>query len=121
MELSLDLWGYLSTFIENDKQRCYLMMTCKEMLLCKIYFYHQINIEKIINTVQFDYFTNVYAINNIVRLPKYILKLSLGSKVADYYIPSTIKKLTIGFNRPLLHCSLPTSVTYWKFDDYYNQ
>ena len=118
--LSLDLWGYLSKFIEGDKWRCYLMMTCKEILNCKIYFSDWKCIDKIINVSRFDYFTNVHSDKDINKLPQYISTLSLGNKVFDYYIPSTITELIIGFNHPL-KCPIPTSVIHLTFEDLYNQ
>lgn len=76
--LSLDIWGYISEFIDNDKEKCKLMMTCKEISQCKFYFYEPIHINKIVKSKWY-----VHHVNLIVSDKKYVSHSSITHLTFD--------------------------------------
>jgi len=54
-----DIWTRQWGFIKNDKVKCRLIMTSKEMGQCRFYFYEMINVKKIIESQWYDNFFNV--------------------------------------------------------------
>jgi len=52
--LTLDLWGYLSEFIQTNQDKCWLMMTCKEISKCQFYFNESIHHKKIIGLLWYN-------------------------------------------------------------------
>ena len=122
--LTLDLWGYLSEFIKYNKDKCYLMMTCKEISECRFFFRKIVNIKKIANTKWFDHFTNV-AIENRVKLPKFVERLMFDyyfNRPISGYIPTSVTHLIFGkhFDQ-LIHDCIPNSVKFLYFGDYFNK
>jgi len=120
--LTLDIWGYLSEFVKSNKDKCYLMMTCKEISECRFFFRKIIEIKKITNTIWFDHFTNV-VVDDLVTLPKFIERLMFDSdKPVNGYIPTSVNSLIFGrhFDWPIYNC-IPSSVTFLVFGNYFNQ
>ena len=71
----LDVWSYITELIEDDKDKCRLMMTCKWISECQFHF-NQINIyEKILRRSRwFDHFTNVLVEKKIEQFPFHMNK-----------------------------------------------
>ena len=143
--LTIDVRGYLSEFIETNKDKCHLMMTCKEISKCRFFFYEKVNIENIIELLWFDNFINVYvAINKCNKFPAFVTHLDYGhyydKSLCDYFFPSTVihLKFSYGFNEPIddkipfgvTHLSfgytfklkkmLPSSIIHLEFGHYFN-
>ena len=54
-----DSWSYITNFIENDNDKCRLLMTCKQISFGRFYFNEQKSNNKIINLRWYDNFVNV--------------------------------------------------------------
>ena len=122
--LPLDVWGYLIEFINNNKDKCRLLMTCKEISNCAFYFYGEIHIEKIEKSKWFDQFTNIFVWNTHEKLPTSIKKIRFWQQLnvsVDDFIPSTITHLKFGneFNKPIKN--LPSSLIKLSFGNCFNQ
>ena len=119
--MMLDVWSYIATFIERDKDRCRLMMTATEMMNCQIYFSEKRDIDEIIGLKLFDKFTNVI-INNHKKLPQNTTHLSLSFKfdyLAKNYIPSTVTHLYCKNTNVLsMDNCVPSTVTHLIFNHY---
>ena len=120
----LEVWGYLIEFIDDNKDKCRLLMTCKEISNCAFYFYDEIHIEKINKSVWFNQFTNIFVWNTHDKLPTSIKKIRFWRELnvsVDDYIPSTITHLKFGneFNKPIK--KLPPSLIKLSFGNYFNQ
>src|SRR5690606_12968970 len=129
----LDIWNYISCFIEKDRDKCHLLSVSKELSQCKFYFNEKINTCLIKNLSRFDYFTNVSNINNIkkknqptvsIPLPLHITHLTFSdnfNKELGNYIPSSVINLSFGrcFNKSI-NGHIPSSVKYlslgWNFN-----
>lgn len=70
----LDAWTTITSHIESDKDKCYLMMTCKEISKCQFYFTNFIFARKIIEIPWYDHFMSVI-VEDIIELPKSIYRL----------------------------------------------
>src|SRR6266567_3683991 len=94
--IPLDIWGYITIFIKNDKEKCYLMMACKEISKCKFYFNDIVRIEKILKSTWFDYFTNILVRWEMYKLPLNTTYLTIGAffnKSIENYIHYGVKYL----------------------------
>jgi len=144
--LTLDLWGYLSEFINNDRDKCRLMMTCKKISKCRFYFYRLRDIYYAKKSRWFNHFTNVHNIHDINALPLSIKHLSFGNYFNKPFdsdkIPPSVTHVTFGngfdqkvdkfppkithltfgfaFNQPIDNC-IPYGVTHLTFNYYFNQ
>ena len=119
MELSLDVWSYIATFIEHNQDKCRLMMTCKEISKREFYFDEPIDIEKILRLQWFDHFRNVSNVYHWRVLPKFVNKLGFYGGFHQNFtnkIPITVTHITIPKDvvrrgcRPSGH--LPLNVTH---------
>lgn len=119
--MMLDVWSYIATFIERDRDRCRLMMTCTEMLNCSIYFNELIRIERINGLKIFDKFTNVI-ISNRKKLPQNVTHVSLSFEfdhLIKNYIPTTVTHLYCkNTNVLLMDDYVPSTVTHLFFNYY---
>ncbi len=99
--LPLDVWGYLSEFIDNNTDKCNLMKTCKEISKCTFYFYDMIDCDKIIGSEWFDLFTFVYIKESITRLPLFVNQLHFGKKfrqsITQNNIPPTVYHIILAY------------------------
>lgn len=123
--LLIDVLGYLSEFIENDKYKCHLLMTCKYIFKCPIYFRETYELEKIEKSQWFDYFTDVIVSNTKIPLPLHCKILTfddLFNESIDGYITSPITHLDFGFNfnQSVKKC-IPNSVIYLTFGENFNR
>ena len=73
-----DVWGHIANFIETDKDRCYLMMTCKQISENQFYFYEMIYIERIMNSKWFNNFVNIIVSDKSKKLPLFITYLTFS-------------------------------------------
>lgn len=55
-----DIWSHIAKYIKKDKDKCRLMMTCKEISKNKFYFNEQILVKKIYNSRWFDNFVKIF-------------------------------------------------------------
>lgn len=126
---TLDVWSHIAIFIDSDKDKCHLMITCKKISKCNFYFNEIICIEKIIGTAWFDRFTNIET-DDLSILPRYLTHLKIGTWTFSYAaifgdvtnydfngkIPLTVTHLTFpdNFNQKLDDC-IPSSVIYINF------
>ncbi len=122
--LPLDVWGYLIDFIDNNEDKCCLLMTCKNISKCTFYFHSEIHIEKINKSEWFNNFTNIFVWNTREKLPASIKRIRFWQQLnisVDDFIPSTIIHLKFGekFNKPIK--SLPSSLIKLSFGKYFNQ
>jgi len=112
--LSLDLWGYLSDFIKFNKDKCYLMMTCKGISKCNFYFTEIIDNRIIVKSIWYHHFVNVsiHSIHeefpSLVRSVYLVPWLHITS--LKEFIPSTVTKLSIDTEQ-LFNNSIPSSIT----------
>jgi len=136
MELPLDIWGHLTKSLENDRDKCHLMMTCKNISKCEFYFNNRIDFSKIMNITWLDRFTNIYVdgysdfprfglTNTSFVLPLFATHLAFHwgfNKSIKNCIPSSVTHLTFGvcFNQPIYQC-IPPSVKHLTFDWEFNQ
>lgn len=121
----LDAWSYIANLLESDKDKCRLMITCKDMSKCRFFFNERIKIEKIVTSNFFNHFVNIKINNFNVPFPSFITHLKFGSEFnesIDNRIPSTITHLIFGwrFNQPIKKC-IPSSITHLNFDCDFNQ
>src|SRR6266567_3325134 len=119
-----DIWGHIVQFIKQDKNKCYLMMTCKWISKCNFYFDDQIDIDKIIGSLWFDHFRSVI-IKDIVSLPPSIIHLTFSpdfNQPINGFIPSSVIELVFGsnFNQPINGC-IPSAVECVFFGHNFNQ
>jgi len=114
--MNSDIWTYISNFIQSDKDKYHVMLTCKELSTMNIFFNQLINIYQIIKLTWFNKFTNVLVDNDLTKLPRFITHLTIGHK--EMYapisgnIPSTVTHLKFGwdFDQPIDNL-IPSSVT----------
>ena len=116
-----DIWCYIASVINDDKDKCQLMMTCKDISKCAFYFNQEIDIDKIINSQWFNKFTNVLIHDNVRILPYSITHLSFDdvfNKSIIMRFPPTITHLTFGryFSKSIEYC-MPSSVIEITFGD----
>jgi len=122
----LDAWTTIAGFIEKDKDRCQLLMTCKEISKCDFYFYKFIFAKKIIEIPWFDHFVNVI-VEDIVVLPRSVIGVCFWynyKKSINGMIPSTVKRVFFDDDSgegPIIDECLPTSVTYLRFGENFNK
>jgi len=140
-----DIWGYITQFIEDNKDICRLMMTCKEISNCRFYFNGKIILtDEIVRSGWFDRFTNIelqsvmrklpLSINHLWinwefndsienKIPLTVTHLHFDSiKVLPTMFPSSITHLIFGhnFNRSIAGC-IPSSVVELIFGISFNQ
>lgn len=129
----LDVWSYITELIEDDKDKCRLMMTCKWISKCRFYFNQMNTYEKILRSRWFDHFTNVLVNKKIIMRP--ILEIS--SKEINNKFPSNMNNPTFAkfvskfplnmthltfedkFNKSVKKC-IPSTVTHLTFGDYFS-
>ena len=111
---TLDVWGHIASFINSDKDKCHLMMTCKEISKCNFYFNEMIDNEKIIKSRWFNKFTNINA-DDLSILPSFVTHLKIGTYEISY--------LTIfrTFSNYDFKGKIPSTVTHLTFPDDFNQ
>ena len=114
----IDVWSYISLFINNDKDKCNLLMTSQELSHCKIFFHEMININSISESRWFHQFTNILT-SSLATLPKNIKILNFADKFnkpINNYISYGVVHLSFGymFNQSLYEC-IPSSVTHLEF------
>ena len=103
--MELDIWEYLMRFINCNKDKCNLLITCKTISKCRFIFTGKVNIESITKSNWFDHFINV-CVNKLSKLPPMITHLTFDdrfNKSIQSYIPSTVMHLTFGedFDKPI--------------------
>lgn len=113
--IPLDIWNQIVEFIKTNKEKCYLMMTCKEISKCHVYFYDIVMNDKILKSKWFNNFTSILVKWDMFRLPMHVTHLTFGSffnQPVDGYIPYGVTHLKFGgnFNRSVY--KLPSSVTH---------
>ena len=123
--LLIDVLGYLSEFLESDKDKCKFLMTCKYISQCPIYFRETFELEKIEKSQWFNYFTDVIVSSTKIPLPFYCKILTfddLFNESIDGYITSPITHLDFGrnFNQSVKGC-IPNSVIYLTFGEKFDQ
>lgn len=114
----IDIWSYVSEFVERDKDKCHLMMSCKNFSKCRFYFRERINIKKIIDKKWFNHFTNIL-INGRTILPLSVSHLTFGVSWNDSlenFIPSTVKHITFKYLQMQTGNFIPSLVTHITFD-----
>jgi len=104
--LTFDVQEYLLTFIKSNKDKCRLMMTCKEISNRKFYFYETISVKKIIRSGWFDHFMSIYIDDRDLRV-----------LLMKDFIPSSVTEITFGWclNQYLENC-IPSTVTHLNFN-----
>jgi len=121
----MDHWYHIASFIRNDKDKCKLMLTCKQISKYEFYFYDMILIDKIGKSIWFNKFTNILIYCNVQKLPLSINKLTFDEHFNSQItmkIPPTITHLSFGtyFQKSVDHC-IPTSVIELTFGDYFGR
>lgn len=121
--MELDIWEYLMGFINYNKEKYNLLITCKSISKCKFIFTERVNIELIGKSDWFNHFVNV-RVNKRVKLPSMITHLTFDDKFnksIQFYIPSTVTHLIFGedFDKPI-RGHIPTSVTHLVLGDYWD-
>ena len=71
-----DVWAHIENFIEKDKDRCRLMMTCKQISKNKFYFCEKIAIEKIKKSSWFNNFISVIISNKSEKISSNVTHLT---------------------------------------------
>ena len=96
----LDILTHVFKFMDCDKNKCLLAMTCSRLMKSDFYFDNLIDIEKITHSQRFDKFTNIHLETNIQKLPLSVTRINLGEhfEFNKYYIPPTVKIITIYWN-----------------------
>lgn len=110
----IDIWGCILQFIKNNKDKCYLLVTCKGIFKCNFYFIQRIHIDKIGKLEWFDKFSNVEMSmsHHLVKLPINTTSLMITT------IESFPDPWSVNF---LLKPFIPTSVTHLEFDWKFNK
>lgn len=120
----LDAWTAIAHHIKSDKDKCHLMMTCKEISKCQFYFDEFIFARKIIGISWFDHFRSV-VVEDIVELPKSIYRLGFWhnyKKSIKNMIPLTVKRVFFDSGEgPIIEECLPTSVTHLTIGEGFKQ
>lgn len=121
----LEILRYIFHFISNDKDKCRLLKTCKNISKFDFHFHDMIDIEKIIKSGWFDRFINVQFGTNLERLSYLVPKSVMYDNdhiIVNRIISSNVKYLTFGsrFNRPIKGI-FPLSVTHVDFGNWFNQ
>lgn len=116
----IDVWNYITSFIERDKDKCNLLMTSQKLSNCKVFFNEMINIDVINKSKWFHQFTNILT-NELITLPKNLKILNFADRFngpINNYVPHGVVHLSFGymFNQPLYEC-IPSSVTHLEFRD----
>lgn len=114
----IDIWSYISLFIERDKDKCNLLMTSQELTHCKVFFNETINLTSISKSRWFHQYTNVLT-NELIELPKNLKILNFADRFNEpinNYVPYGVVYLSFGymFNQSLYEC-IPSSVTHLEF------
>ena len=122
--LSLDIIGYITEFIECDKEKCYLMMTCTWISGCNFRFNERIDFNNISQSIWFDYFVNIIA-HDTVSFPLHITHLTFYNffnKNIENKIPTTVTHLMFGsqFDQSIIGC-IPSSVINLEFGYLFDQ
>ena len=118
--MMLDAWSHIAKFIERDKDRCHLMITCKEMLKCSIYFDKEIHIDKIRKLYFFNKFTNIL-VDELVTLSLSVTHLTFSHKFNQNIndcIPSSVTHLTLGYRFAQSIEKISSSVTHLTIHSY---
>lgn len=124
-----EIWQIIIEFIETNKDKCRMLMTCKDMSKCKFYFRQFIHINnciKITKSIWYNYFTNILCDNTNISLPKYTKKMIFSEffsgPIINGFIPSTVThvKFNSFFNRPINNC-IPSSVKHLIFGSTFNR
>ena len=133
--LMIDIWGCILEFVKNNKDKCYLLMTCKEISKCNFCFTQRIHIDKIGKLEWFNKFTNIEMSMShyFTELPISTTNLMITTTesfpdpwsvnfLLKPYIPSTVTHLEFDwqFNKPLGDF-IPSSVTHLKLGASFNQ
>jgi len=116
-----DIWGYISTFIDSNKDKCHMMMTCKELSLCDFYFDEMVLVANIIGCRWFNRCRNVMVISDLMDLPSFVTHLTLGDDICyefDLQIPSSVTHLQVNYWYNNMKNKIPFSVTHLVI--YYN-
>lgn len=118
--LTLDIWGYLTDFIDSNEDKYHLLITCKEISKCRFFFYDQINVRKIKKSLWFDNFTNIFY-NYIITTPKFVTHLTLTIN-CEIIIPTTVTHLALvdKFDQPIKNL-IPSSIIHLIFGTEFNQ
>src|SRR5437868_5857116 len=120
-----DIWGYISNFINDNKDTCNLLMTCKEISTFKIYFREAISITKIVDYQWYDKFINIIVDAHIILMPLHIKRLVLNGNFCQsekFCIPSTVTHLVLYRNFRLpIYQHIPSSVTHLEFGSNFNK
>ena len=116
----IDVWNYITSFIERDKDKCNLLMTSQELSNCKVFFNEMINLDVINKSKWFHQFTNILT-NELSTLPKNLKILNFADRFngpINNYVPYGVVHLSFGymFNQSLYEC-IPSSVTHLEFRD----
>ena len=114
----IDIWSYISLFIERDKDKCNLLMTSQELTQCKVFFNETINLTSITKSRWFHQFTNILT-NELIALPKNLKVLNFVDRFNEpinNYVPYGVIHLSFGymFDQSLYEC-IPSSVTHLEF------
>src|SRR5690606_26746358 len=119
--LPLDIWEYLSEFINNDTDKCHLLRTCKGISKCAFYFYGLIDFDKINGTQWFDKYTNIIIKEKIINLPLFITHLTIDNNVLIDNIPSSVTHLYFNsrFKQPFKDVIIPSSVTDFSIQNFH--
>lgn len=107
-QVFIDVWNYTSKFIKHNKDTCYLMMTCRDLLKCKFLYREKIAIHKIIGLYCYNFFSNV-VIDDFTKINNWDKKLPI------YMSHFTIDNIWTSMN-----IEIPLSVTHLNFNSYFD-
>lgn len=125
MNAPSDVWILISSFLRSNIDKGRLMLINKQLSKCKIYFYEEINLRKIMYSQWFDQFLNISVQSNVMKLPAAVQRLYFSKKYDEpinFMIPNTVKLLIFGrrFNQSIMG-HIPNSVTELTFGRFFNQ
>ena len=121
----IDVWNYTSKFIKYNKDTCYLMMTCRDLLKCKFLYHEKIAIRKIIGLHCYNYFSNV-VIDDFTESNTWDKKRSIyishfiNISKWDKQLPMYISHFTIDGIWASMNIEIPLSVTHLNFKSYFD-
>jgi len=112
MFLSPDVLKYLSRFIENNRDKCRFMMTCKKISICEFYFNGQVYLDLIEKSRWFNRFTNICIRNKVrIKLPPLVTHLTVHCEYSIKNIPPTVTHLNLSSYFKGKINNIPPSVT----------
>jgi len=115
--MNIDTWKYLSQWLESDRDRFFLMISCRDLIPLNLMFHETHKYEQINKSQWYHNFTNlkVIIIDNDFIFPDRIKILSLVNN--NVKIPPSVTHLELQYFSDDI--GIPPTITHLKINDTY--